>query len=66
MTSLSDLASQDDWAQTASIYAWTFVGARYVHGLMFVARKQPWRTMSYCVGLLATIGLAVQVILDAF
>ena len=66
MTSLSDLASHEAWVETASIYACTFVGARYVHGLSFVARKQPWRTLGYCVALFATIGLAVQVILDAF
>lgn len=66
MTSMADFASHDAWVETASIYAWTFVGARYVHGLMFVVRKQPWRTLSYTVGLLATLGLAVQVILDAF
>ncbi|MFK8004065.1 MAG: MAPEG family protein [Polyangiales bacterium] len=66
MTSLADLGSQGDWVQSASIYAWTFLGARYVHGLTFVMRKQPWRTLSFSVGLLATIGLAVQVILDAF
>ena len=66
MTSLSDLASQDAWVQSASIYAWTFVAARYVHGLSFVLRLQPWRTLSYTAGLLATVGLAVQVVLDAF
>lgn len=66
MTSLADLTSQNAWVQSASIYAWTFVGARYAHGLSFVMRLQPWRTLSYSVGLLATVGLAVQVILDAF
>ena len=66
MTSLTDLASQDAWVETASIYAWTFVGARYVHGLTFVVRKQPWRTLSYTIGFLATIGLSVQIALDAF
>lgn len=66
MTSMADLGSHDEWVGSAAIYAWTFLGARYVHALSFVMRLQPLRTLAYSVGLLATIGLGVQVVLDAF
>lgn len=66
MQSLADLNSQDAWVSTGAVYAWTFIGARYLHGVSFLLRLQPLRSLSYAVGLLAAVGLGVQVALDAF
>ena len=41
-------------------YAWTFLAARYLHALVFLRRSQPLRTITFAVGLAATVGLAVQ------
>src|SRR5213594_4395104 len=49
----------------ALVYFGVFTLARYVHSVAYVAGLQPWRTVSYVVGLLASIGLIVQVALRA-
>ena len=49
----------------AVIYFGVFTVARYIHSVAYVAALQPWRTVSYVVGLLASIGLIVQVALRA-
>ena len=49
----------------AVIYFGVFTVARYIHSVAYVAALQPWRTVSYVVGLLASIGLIVQVVLRA-
>ena len=49
----------------AVIYFGVFTLARYVHSVAYVAALQPWRTVSFLVGLLASIGLIVQVAMRA-
>jgi prostaglandin-E synthase 1 len=49
----------------ALAYFGVFTLARYVYSVAYVARLQPWRTVSFLVGLLASIGLVVQVLLRA-
>src|SRR5437879_10009732 len=49
----------------ALAYFGIFTVARYVHSVAYVAALQPWRTVSYIVGLLASIGLIVQVTMRA-
>lgn len=39
-----------------------FVAARYLHSLVYLAGKQPWRTIFFLISLLAIIGLMVEVI----
>ncbi|MDF0731549.1 MAPEG family protein [Pseudomonas entomophila] len=39
-----------------------FTAARLVHTLTYLARLQPWRTLSYAVGVLCVLGLAGVVI----
>ena len=49
----------------AVVYFGIFTLARYVHSVAYIAALQPWRTVSYLVGLLASIGLIVQVAMRA-
>jgi uncharacterized MAPEG superfamily protein len=49
----------------ALAYFGVFILARYVHSVAYVAGLQPWRTVSYVLGLLATVGLLVQVLMRA-
>jgi uncharacterized MAPEG superfamily protein len=56
------LASEAD---AAVPYVATFLGARVVHALLFLLRIAGLRTVVYSVGLLATIGLAVQALMAA-
>lgn len=45
-----------------------FTAARYVHTATYLASLQPWRTVSYTLGVLCLMGLAavvtVQVVMD--
>lgn len=45
----------------ALAYFGTFTLARYLYSVSYVAGLQPWRTISFLLGLLALIGLIVQV-----
>jgi glutathione S-transferase len=45
----------------AMAYFGTFVGARVIHSFVYLAGKQPWRTIMFAIGLLATVGMAVHV-----
>ena len=49
----------------ALAYFGIFTVARYVYSVAYVAGLQPWRTVSFIVGLLASIGLIVQVTMRA-
>lgn len=51
---------------TAVIYAAVFLGARVVHGLLMLGRVAGLRTLAYSVGLLATLGLCVQILMDVY
>lgn len=46
----------------ALAYFYTFLGARLAHSAFYLAGKQPFRTLSYLVGFLATLGMAVHVL----
>ncbi len=49
-------------AKSATIYFGVFSGARVLHAIVYLAGKQPWRTLLFVVGQLCTLGMAVQVI----
>jgi glutathione S-transferase len=49
----------------ALAYFGVFTLARYIHSATYLVALQPWRTVSYVVGLLALVGLIVQVLLRA-
>lgn len=55
-----------DQAAAAVPYVATFLGARVLHALLFLKRIAGLRTLAYSVGLLATLGLAVQALMDVF
>lgn len=46
----------------ANAYFWTFVGARLLHSVVYIAEKQPFRTLMFLIGALATVGMAVHVL----
>jgi len=46
----------------AQAYFLTFLAARVLHSVFYLAQKQPFRTISYAIGALAITGMAVQVI----
>jgi uncharacterized MAPEG superfamily protein len=39
-----------------------FTGARVVHSIVYLRARQPWRTLSYAVSLLALIALMVAIL----
>ena len=49
-------------AKAATIYFSVFAGARLIHAIVYLGGKQPWRTISFVVGQLAILGMAVHVI----
>src|SRR5579864_520437 len=48
-------------ARGAYILMGTYVAARILHSIVYLAGKQPWRTIFYAVGALATLGMMIQV-----
>ncbi len=46
----------------AQVYFFTFLGARLLHSVFYLAQKQPFRTLMFALGALATTGMAVHVI----
>jgi uncharacterized MAPEG superfamily protein len=49
----------------ALIYFGTFTAARILHSVFYLWGRQPFRTITFAVGVLTTIGMAVQVIRSA-
>lgn len=50
-------------SKTAALaYFGTFVGARVVHTFVYLAGKQPFRTIFFAIGMLATVGMAFHVV----
>jgi glutathione S-transferase len=49
----------------ALAYFAVFTLARHGHSVTYLGALRPWRTVSYVAGLLATLGLLVQVVLRA-
>ena len=52
--------------EAAWAYFGTFVVARYAHTLFFMGGVQPWRFLAYALGQLASLGMAVQILLQVF
>ena len=50
---------------SAMAYFITFVASRWLHSLVYIRGLQPWRTLSYTVGLLAMVGIAVRLVIVA-
>jgi prostaglandin-E synthase 1 len=50
-------------ATTAEIIFGVFTLARVVHSFVYLAGKQPWRSLAYGVGGLATVALMVSIVL---
>ena len=46
----------------AQAYFFTFVGARILHSIFYLWGRQPFRTLCFAIGALATIGMAVHVL----
>ena len=46
----------------ALVYFGTFVAVRLLHTVFYLAGRQPFRTLSFGIGVLATIGMAVAVL----
>ena len=46
----------------AAAYCWTFTIARLVHTVVYTYHLQPWRAISYFVGYLAILGMALQLV----
>lgn len=49
-------------ARTATILFGTFVVARFLHSFAYLKGKQPWRTVFFIAGGLATIALALDIV----
>ncbi len=49
----------------AKVYFGVFVVARWLHSIVYLAGKQPWRTLTFAAGALSVLGMAVQVLLWA-
>ncbi|MEM9071489.1 MAG: MAPEG family protein [Myxococcota bacterium] len=52
-------------SEAAVVYASVFVGARYAHALFFLLRVGGLRSLAFTAGLLAAVGVAVQVVIGA-
>jgi glutathione S-transferase len=46
----------------ALIYFGTFVAMRVLHSIVYLWGRQPFRTMSFAVGVLAVVGMGIHVI----
>ena len=46
----------------ATAYLWTFTIARIVHTIVYTMQLQPWRAISFGVGVLCMVGMSVQII----
>jgi uncharacterized MAPEG superfamily protein len=51
----------DGTAALGTTYFITFCAARLLHSYAYVAAKQPWRTISFVIGALATFALMVNI-----
>jgi uncharacterized MAPEG superfamily protein len=48
-------------ARGAYILFGTYVVARILHSIVYLSGKQPWRTILYAIGALATLGMMIQI-----
>lgn len=47
----------------AKLYFGIFVAARWLHSIVYLAGKQPFRTMFFAAGALSVLGMTLQVLL---
>jgi uncharacterized MAPEG superfamily protein len=50
-------------ATAAEIIFGAFTVSRLIHSFVYLAGKQPWRSIAFGVGALATLGLMVEIVL---
>lgn len=50
----------------AAVYLWTFTIARVLHTLVYMGHLQPWRAITYFVGVACMIGMIAQIIARAW
>jgi glutathione S-transferase len=53
-------------ATAAAIYLWTFTAARLLHSAVYLAQKQPHRTILFTIGVLCTFGMGFHVLRALF
>jgi glutathione S-transferase len=46
----------------AKAYFFTYAGARILHTIVYLAEKQPWRTIMYAIGTLSILGMMVHLV----
>jgi uncharacterized MAPEG superfamily protein len=46
----------------ARAYCFTYALARILHSVVYLAGKQPWRTIMYVIGTLAIVGMMVHLV----
>ncbi|MGA7870863.1 MAG: MAPEG family protein [Candidatus Binatus sp.] len=51
------------WPVGAFIYFSIFVVARILHTIMYLNSLQPWRTLSYALGVAACFALSIQILI---
>lgn len=44
-------------------WCWTFTASRLAHWAVYLAALQPWRAITYTVGYVAILGMAVQILI---
>lgn len=47
----------------ATAYFWTFTVARIAHTIVYMMRLQPWRAISFGIGVLCMLGMITHIIL---
>ena len=47
----------------AKVYFGIFVVTRWLHSIVYLAGKQPWRTIFFVIGSLSLIGMTIQVLI---
>ena len=47
------------------IYFSVFTAARWLHSIVYLLEKQPWRTIFYAVGVITMLGMMVQIVMKA-
>jgi uncharacterized MAPEG superfamily protein len=58
---LSGASARAGWA-----YFGLYCAVRFLHTIVYLAQKQPWRTIFFGIGQLTMLGLAIQLIMKAF
>jgi uncharacterized MAPEG superfamily protein len=52
-------------AMVAKVFFFTFVAARWIHTFVYLAGKQPFRTLAFVVGFLCNFGMTLWVLATA-